>query len=175
MDQYDFMDHKIQISGFEAEINDTHQIMKFIKDISGECSSGRCIIQLLHARAIAGEKHILQATLQAIKSFEMNNNTAKDLGLEICLRASSQRQISRALKILGIANGKMDICMVAVDCDEDIRKKVGNALGKRNDKVLQADVSTLQEVYEISSQEITSAGNIERVLVERTALLNLEI
>ncbi|WP_321423455.1 KEOPS complex subunit Cgi121 [uncultured Methanobacterium sp.] len=175
MDQYDFMEHKIQITGFKAEINDARQIMKFIKDTSGKCSSGNCIIQLLQARAIAGEKHILQATLQAIKSFEMNNNAAKDLGLEICLRASSQRQISRALKILGIENGKMDICMVAVDCDEDIQKKVGNALGKRNDDVLQADVGVLQEVYEISPQEITSAGNIERVMVERTALLNLEI
>lgn len=174
MDQYDLMGHKIQITGYEAEINDTRQIMKFIKDISGECS-GKCIIQLLQARAIAGEKHILQATLQAIKSFEMNNNAAKDLGLEICLRASSQRQISRALKILGIGNGKMDICMVAVDCDEDIQKKVGNALGKRNDEVLQPDVSTLQDVYKISPQEVTSAGNIERVMVERTALLNLEI
>ena len=174
MDQYDFMDHKIQITGYEAEIFDTRQIMKFIKDISEECS-GKCIIQLLQARAIAGEKHILQATLQAIKSFEMDNNAAKDLGLEICLRASSQRQISRALKILGIGNGKMDICMVAVDCDGDIQKKVGNVLGKRNDEVLQADLGALQEVYEISPQEIASAGNIERVMVERTALLNLEI
>lgn len=175
MGQYTLMNHKIQIAGFKAEINDTNEIIGYIGDISTECNSEKCIIQLLHARGIAGEKHILQATLQAIKAFKRNNNTAKDMGLEICVRASSQRQISRALKILGIGNGKMDICMVAVDCDESIPNKVGNVLGKRHDEVLQADVNALQELYEISPQEIESAGNIERVMIERTALLNLEI
>lgn len=175
MDQYTFMNHKIQIAGFKAEIDDTSKIMKFIRDISGECSSGNCIIQLLNARGIAGEKHILQATVQAIKAFERNNNAAKDMGLEICVRASSQRQISQALKILGIGNGKMDICMVAVDCDENIQNQVEEVLGKQHDEVLLADVDALQELYEISPQEIISAGSIERIMVERTALLNLEI
>jgi len=175
MDQYDFMNHKIQITGFIAEIRNVKELMKFIIDMRAECNNGECTIQLLQARGIAGEKHILQATLQAIKAFEMNNNTAKDLGLEICVRTSSQRQISRALKILGIGNGKMDICVVAVDCDEDIPKKLENVLGKRHPEVLLADVDTLQELYEISPQEIKSAGNIERVMIERTALLNLEI
>lgn len=175
MDQYNFRNHKIQIAGFKAEINDTRRIMNFIRDIREECNSGKCTIQLLQARGIAGEKHILQATLQAIKAFEMNHNTAKDLGLEICVRASSQRQISRALKILGIVNGKIDICMVAVDCDENSLNKVGKVLGKKYDEVLHAEVNTLQELYDVSPQEIESAGNIERVMIERTALLNLEI
>ncbi|EKQ55638.1 MAG: hypothetical protein B655_0136 [Methanobacterium sp. Maddingley MBC34] len=175
MGQYTFMNHKIQIAGFKAEIDDTSKIMKCIRDISGECNSGNCIIQLLNARGIAGEKHILQATVQAIKAFERNNNAAKDMGLEICVRASSQRQISQALKILGIGNGKMDICMVAVDCDENIQNQVEEVLGKQHDEVLLADVDALQELYEISPQEITSAGSIERIMVERTALLNLEI
>ncbi len=175
MGQYTFMNHKIQIAGFKAEINDINEIMGYIRDISSECNTGECVIQLLQARGIAGEKHILQATLQAIKAFERSNNTAKDLGLEICVRASAQRQISRALKILGIGKGKMNICMVAVDCDENIQNQVEKVLGRRHDEVLQADVGALQELYEISPQEIKSAGNIERVMVERTALLNLEI
>ena len=175
MGQYTFMNHEIQIAGFKGEINDTNEIMGYIRDISSECNSGECIIQLLQARGIAGEKHILQATVQAIKAFERGDNTAKDMGLEICVRASSQRQISRALKILGIGKGKMDICMVAVDCEETVQNQVEKVLGRRHDEVLQADVDALQELYEISPREITSAGNIERVMIERTALLNLEI
>ena len=54
-------------------------------------------------------------------------------------------------------------------------KKGGHALGKRNDEVLQADVDILQELYGISPKEIESAGNIEWVMIEKTALLNLEI
>ncbi|AUB54840.1 MULTISPECIES: KEOPS complex subunit Cgi121 [Methanobacterium] len=175
INQHNFMNHNIQISGFKGEITDTKEIMDYLMDISVECNSGKCTIQLINARGIAGEKHILQATLQAIKAFERNKNMAKDLGLEICVRASAQRQISRALKILGIGNGKMDICMVAVDCDEQVQKKVGEILGERNHQVLKPDVNSLQELYEISPEEIESAGNIERVMLERTALLNLEI
>lgn len=175
VNQHNFMNHNIQISGFKGEITNTKEIMDYLRDISAESNSGKCTIQLINARGIAGKKHILQATLQAIKAFERNNNMAKDLGLEICVRASAQRQISRALKILGIGNGKMDICMVAVDCYEPVQKKVGEVLGRRNHQVLEADVTALQELYEISPDEIKSAGNIERLMMERTALLNLEI
>jgi len=65
--------------------------------------------------------------------------------------------------------------MVAVDCEENIQNQVEKVLGRKHDEVLQADVDALQELYEISPLEITSAGNIERVMIERTALLNLEI
>jgi KEOPS complex subunit Cgi121 len=37
------------------------------------------------------------------------------------------------------------------------------------------DEKTLKNSYKIFHEEIKSAGNIERVLIERTALLNLEI
>lgn len=174
VNQHNFMNHKIHISGFKGEIVDTKEIIDYLRDTSAECNE-KCTIQLINARGIAGEKHILQATLQAIKAFEMNNNMAKDMGLEICVRASAQRQISRAIKILGIDKGKMDICLVAVDCDEHILRMVGEVLGNRDHEVLNADVNTLQEMYEISPEEIKSAGNIERVMMERTALLNLEI
>nr|WP_054858802.1 KEOPS complex subunit Cgi121 [Methanobacterium formicicum] len=101
--QHHFRGHEIKISGFETEINDIKEIMGFIKDLTDK---NDCTVQLMRARGIAGEKHALQATAQAIKAFERNENTAKDLGLEICLRASAQRQISKALKILGINKGK---------------------------------------------------------------------
>jgi KEOPS complex subunit Cgi121 len=175
LNQHNFMNHKIHISGFKGEIADTKEIIDYLRDINAECNNEKCTIQLINARGIAGEKHILQATLQAIKAFERNNNMAKDMGLEICVRASAQRQISRAIKILGIDKGKMDICMVAVDCDEYILRRVGEVLGNRDQEVLNADVTALQEMYEISPAEIKSTGNIERVLMERTALLNLEI
>lgn len=175
VNQHNFMNHKIHISGFKGEIADTKEIIDYLRDISAECKNEKCTIQLINARGIAGEKHILQATLQAIKAFERNNNMAKDMGLEICVRASAQRQISRAIKILGIGNGKMDICLVAVDCDEHVLRRVGEVLGNRDQEVLNADVNALHELYEIPPEEIKSAGNIERVMMERTALLNLEI
>ncbi|AXV39741.1 KEOPS complex subunit Cgi121 [Methanobacterium sp. BAmetb5] len=169
--QHHFRGHEIKISGFETEINDMKEIMGFIKDLTDE---NDCTVQLMLARGIAGEKHALQATVQAIKAFERNENTAKDLGLEICLRASAQRQISKALKILGINKGINDLCVVVVDGGESVQKKLENALGPKQ-KFLKPDIEVLQELYQISPQEIESAGGMERVMVERSAILNLEL
>jgi KEOPS complex subunit Cgi121 len=169
--QHHFRGHEIKISGFETEINDIKEIMGFIKDLTNK---NDCTVQLMRARGIAGEKHALQATAQAIKAFERNENTAKDLGLEICLRASAQRQISKALKILGINKGKNDLCVVAVDGGKSVQKKLENVLGPKQ-KVLKPDIEVLQELYQISPLEIESAGDMERVMVERSAILNLEL
>jgi len=169
--QHHFKGHEIKISGFETEINDIKEIMGFIKDLTDK---NDCTVQLMRARGIAGEKHALQATAQAIKAFERNENTAKDLGLEICLRASAQRQISKALKILGINKGKNDLCVVAVDGGKSVQKKLENVLGPKQ-KVLKPDIEVLQELYQISPLEIESAGDMERVMVERSAILNLEL
>lgn len=175
VNKHNFMNHTIQIYGYNLEITNIKEIIEYSRALSVECDSGKCTIQLINARGIAGENHILHATVQAIKAFERGNNMAKDMGIEICVRASAQRQISQALRILGIKKGKMDIVLVAVDCDEHLPGKVRDVLGKRNQQVLKADVNALQELYEISPEEIKSAGNIERVIMERTALLNLEI
>ncbi|MDG3546642.1 KEOPS complex subunit Cgi121 [Methanobacterium formicicum] len=169
--QHHFRGHEIKISGFETEINDIKEIMGFIKDLTDK---NDCTVQLMRARGIAGEKHALQATAHAIKAFERNENTAKDLGLEICLRASAQRQISKALKILGINKGKNDLCVVAVDGGKSVQKKLENVLGPKQ-KVLKPDIEVLQELYQISPLEIESAGDMERVMVERSAILNLEL
>lgn len=175
MSQFHIIDHSIQIAGFDAEINDLAELMNLIKIISAENKCEGCTIQLLRAEAIAGEKHVLHATSQALMAFDRNNNMAQDLGLEICVRASAQRQISRALTILGIEEGRISVCAVAVDCDDDIMITLAKILGKKHNQVLEADIDTLKKLYEVSNEEIKSAGNIERVLIERTALLSLEI
>ncbi len=59
----------------------------------------------MDADGIAGSEHAVHATIHAIKAFSRKENIAKDMGLEICVRTSGQRQISQALKMLGIKNG----------------------------------------------------------------------
>jgi KEOPS complex subunit Cgi121 len=53
--------------------------------------------------------------------------------------------------------------------------ELGKILGGKNNKVLDANIDTLKKLYNISDKEIKSAGNIEKVLIERTALLSLAI
>lgn len=163
------MEHNIQIAGFKSNINNFGNLMSDINKISKNCT-----VQLLNADGIAGYEHILHATIHAIKSFERDENIAKDLGLEICVRASAQRQISKALSILGIKEGEMNICAVAVDCSENITDKLEIVLDKRDDDVLKPDEVLLKDIYNISDAEIETANGISNAMVERTSLLILE-
>ena len=163
------MKYNIQIAGFKSNINDFGNLMNNINKISKNCT-----IQLLNADGIAGREHILHAAVHAIKAFERNENIAKDLGLEICVRASAQRQISKALSILGIREGEMNICAVAVDCSENIMDELGDILNKNDDTVLDPDEALLKDIYSISEGEIKTASGISNVMIERTTLLILE-
>ncbi len=162
-------DFNIQVAGYKSNINNFKQLMFDLNKFNPECT-----IQLMNAEGIAGKKHVIHATIHAIKSFSRKENISNDLGLEICVRISGQRQISQALKMLGIRNGNMKVCAVAVDCEENIMDKLEDILGEREDMVLEADDDKLKELYGISKVEVETTGNISKILMERTSLLIID-
>lgn len=95
------MENNIQILGFTSQVDDITSLMSKLNEIS-EKNSPDCVIQLLNADGIAGTQHIIHATIHALNAFKRSDKIARDLGLEICVRASAQRQISKALDILGL-------------------------------------------------------------------------
>lgn len=64
------------------------------------------IIQLLNADAIASLRHVEHGVNQAFLAFRRHENLANDLSVEICLRCSAQRQISKLLKFLALRKEK---------------------------------------------------------------------
>lgn len=163
------MEYNIQIAGFRSNIEDFGKLMSDINKMSKNCT-----VQLLNADGIAGREHIIHAAVHAVKAFERNENIAKDLGLEICLRASAQRQISKALSILGLKEGEMNICAVVVDGSENIMEELETVLDKRDDSILNPDEALLEGIYNISEGEIKTAGGISSLMIEKTTLLILE-
>ncbi len=176
---------QIKIIGFKSEIKDVATTLKLINELNDNDSD--FTVQLLDARGIAGEKHILNATIHAINAFKRKNNIAKDLGMEICLRASAQRQISRAIEILGLKAGPMDICAVLVGCNSDeadefcssmdITQEIENKLNEmftRDDTVLEANEQVLKEIYNIENEEMEVLGSVTYTLIERTTILILD-
>ena len=92
-----YMDN-IQILGFKATINSVGETLNLIDSIKDDDE----IIQLLNADSIVSKNHIIHGVNQAILAFDRGENLAKDLSVEIVLRCSAQRQISKAFKILGL-------------------------------------------------------------------------
>jgi KEOPS complex subunit Cgi121 len=163
------MEHIVQITGFNTYIKNVSDVLTRIKDIAGQGT-----IQLLQAPGVAGEEHLLHSTQQALLSFQRKENLSQDLGLEICLRASAQRQISRAIQILGITEGQQELAAVMLDCPEDALPQLEIMLGPSDGQVHKTNPERLMEIYKISEPELYAHQNVERVLIERTTLLNLE-
>ncbi|WP_423793065.1 KEOPS complex subunit Cgi121 [Methanocaldococcus indicus] len=121
--------------------------------------------QLLNAKFIATERHILQAIYQA----KTKKNIAKDFWMEILVRASGRRQINEAIRIFGAKDG--DICVVCKD--EETFKKIHNIVGGEVDN----SVLDLNEEKEKAIRNIFKikgyGSTVERVL-EKIALMEVK-
>ena len=157
----------LKILGFRANIDSVSDTLDFIDSIKKDDE----IIQLLNADAIAGKNHIVHGVNQAFLAFERGENLAKDISVEIALRCSAQRQISKAFKILGLKEGEMNLCAVLINCDDYTSK-----LSERftfDDSVLSSDVDMLAEIYDISSDELKN-NSIDEVMIDRITKLNVD-
>ena len=157
----------IKILGFRANIVSVGETLSQIDDIKKDGE----IIQLLNADAIAGKNHIIHGVNQAFLAFDRGENLAKDISVEIVVRCSAQRQISKAFNILGLKEGNMDLCAVLVNCI-DYSNDLSN-LFDRNDDVLSADVDKLKEIYKIGDVELENMS-AEDILVDRITKLTVD-
>lgn len=158
----------VKILGYEADIQSISETLDKVNSLK-EKNNDNGLIQLMDAKAIAGKKHLEHGIIHAIKSFERGENLAKDLGIEILLRTSGQRQISKAFNILGLKEEKMDIAIVMIDCLNETVDSL-NDMFERKDTVLESDESILKKIYNIEEKELTNI-HIDDVLIDKTTKL----
>ncbi len=161
----------VEILGFRGKIESVPKTLKDVEEIRNSCCDVG-IIQLMNAKAIAGRKHLEQGVVQAMKSFERGENLANDLGIEILLRTSAQRQISKAFEILGLHEGEMDMAVVMIDCPDYFIDELSEHF-IRDDDVLKADESILRKIYDIPEKELKNI-HLTEVLIDKTTKLIVE-
>ncbi len=104
--------------------------------------------QIINSNCVATEKHILHAINQAKTKKNITNN----FWMEILVRASGQRQISTAIKKLGVKGNNVDICVI---CDniETFNKILEITKGKVNDNLLSLNlykINIIKEIFNIN-------------------------
>ncbi|KZX16252.1 kinase binding protein CGI-121 [Methanobrevibacter cuticularis] len=166
------IEENIEIAGFKTDIISIQETLETLDKIKNNCCDG-CVIQLLNAKGIAGRKHIEHGITHAINAFKRKENLANDLGIEICIRTSAQRQISKALEILGLKEGNMDICVVMINCPDYFLDEL-SVIFDRDDSVLEKDQLILTELYDISEKEL-DIFCIEDILIDKTSALIVEM
>lgn len=147
-------------------------------------------LQLLKANLIAGPEHLRFAARNALHSFRGKSPRSKSLAVEYLLYLSCQRQISKAIKLLGVAPSDNDIVLAALSDSkaalEALEKASRSLLGEPEDELIEIGskrkLASIERSFGISKREIEAArfegeaddNVVKRLVVERSALLDLE-
>ncbi len=135
-------------------------------------------IQLVDSRLVAGLGHIEFAASQAEMAFERNENISNDPLIEVMLRMSGQRQISKALEMFGLKDSK-EVVWISKQDPESFLKANG---WERDESILDMDedrFERIKERFHIDELELEAASNNDRasalldIVKERVALVSL--
>lgn len=173
----------LTVLGFKGvKIPSVDSLIKLIRDEVKDAT-----IQLFDADFIAGKKHLLYAALNALNAFEQGRSISESLEVEMLLYASGQRQISKAIEMIGLKQGTSRIAVAfittrAEDSDrfeESISKTIP---GERDDGVLnfrEGKAERLIKTFRITDEELEAVSGSNKdlwesliaIIIEKIALL----
>ena len=156
----------VQILGFKGTINSLEETLNLINSIRKDDE----IIQLFDADAIVSKNHIIHGVSHAFLAFDRGENLANDISVEVVLRCSAQRQISKAFKILGLKEGEMNLCAVLINCGDYTDEL--SSIFTPDDSVLIPDEENLKKIYKISDVELDNMS-IEEIIIDRITKLTV--
>ena len=177
----------IEISGFHnVEIKDTPQ---FLSKLNGDLPE-KVEVQLFNSDLVASWQHLYFAVLNALMAHKTKRNISKSLAVETVLYASSQRQIKKAIEVIGVKPASKDIALVIIGEDP---KSVKNGLtaivehiGSQPDEdvldVSDEKIQLIKKAFNLSDKEIeiVTAHRLGKqaivdIVVERVALLSTQL
>jgi KEOPS complex subunit Cgi121 len=167
----------VAITGFrDVKIKDANSLLDLVREKTESTE-----VQFFDAELIAGWEHLYFAVLNALKAFENGLNISNNLAIEILLYASAQRQINKAVELVGIKSISSNIAVVVLagtefKVDKALETVSHLILGKRNDSVLELTnekFDGIKKLFCISETEMNA--KLEKKGMEKRALTNLVI
>jgi KEOPS complex subunit Cgi121 len=98
---------EVEILGAVGQVDDADRLLAAVKRV-GE-------VLILDADAVCGPEHLRTAVEHAQRAFQRGTNAASSLPMETLLYASGERQISSALKKMGVRKGNQRLALVIFD------------------------------------------------------------
>ena len=169
----------------KVKIKDPEKTLRDLRSVNDKAQ-----LQLVKAGLVAGPEHLRFAARNAMHSFKSKNPRSKSLAVEYLLYLSCQRQISKAIRFLGVEPVDDQIVLVALSDSKDALEELETAsrklLGEPDDRFVEIGskrkLANIQRSYGISKREMEAARFekeadeqvVKRLIVERSALLDLE-
>jgi KEOPS complex subunit Cgi121 len=176
----------VEIAGFRnVRIEDADG---FLKATRREQQS--TAVQFFNAELVATWQHLYFAVLNALTAFRNKTNVSKSVAVEVMLYASAQRQIRKAIELVGVKRDSATVAAVIIGESPDAVKAALSSISKRvgsepDETVLalsKTKMHNIRRAFSISEIEVATvmkAGNIEQALVdlvvERVALLSTQL
>jgi tRNA threonylcarbamoyladenosine modification (KEOPS) complex Cgi121 subunit len=167
----------ITIVGFRnVQIADINAFLEHFRQEKMEAS-----VQFFDAKHVAGPQHLYFAALNALNAFEKKINISNNLAVEALLYASAQRQIKKAVKMLGIKQDSSEVAALIITENRhrksDYLRLVTKAvLGELDDSVLELTakkIGNIKNLFRIS--ELEFEAKLEKEGLEKEALTDLVI
>ncbi|MFQ6125344.1 MAG: KEOPS complex subunit Cgi121 [Candidatus Heimdallarchaeota archaeon] len=169
--------HIIGIS--ETQINDVEDVLRQIKRLA---TVKGVILQLVDANRVAGKEHLKLASYHAKKAFQHNNQISNSLEIETLLYATGQRQIDKALTLIGITPKTKNVAVIVLFPPDkstnrsELFQEIINLLkGKQSKTVFNLTPEkerALIRLFDISTEELKT-GSIHDLIIERMGMLEL--
>ena len=173
----------VEITGFRnVRVCDVEE---FVKAVRKETPQSICV-QFFDVELVATWQHLYFAVLNALLAFKNGRNVSKSVAMEIMLYASAQRQIRKAIDLIGVKCGSANVAVVIIgerpDSVKALLSVISEAIGAEPDEtVLELSKRKEQRICEafgITDRELQAVmkkNKLEQALVklviERMALL----
>ena len=177
----------VKIAGFRnVKIGEAEEFLREIRKEKQE----KTAVQFLNAELVATWQHLYFAVLNALMAFRNKSNTSKSVAMEIMLYASAQRQIRKAIELIGVKRDTLNIAVVIVGENsgkvQAVLSEVSKLIGAEPDEeVLKMSENKMQSVcraFDITEKELGTVmkeNNLEQAVVdlviERMALLATQL
>jgi KEOPS complex subunit Cgi121 len=177
----------VEITGFK------NVVVENIEELLRAARTGKetnIQVQFFNAEMIATWEHLYFAVLNGLTAFRTKRNVSKNLAVEVVLYASAQRQIRKAIELLGVKSGCADVAVVVVGETPEAVEAAVMLVSKYfcrepDERVLElspAKVRNIRSAFAMTENElavVTKRGDAERALVdlviERMALLSTRL
>src|SRR5436190_1527719 len=153
----DEIDHHYLLSlGFNnARIVDPEKTLRLLRSTAEKAQ-----VQLLKAKLIAGPEHLRFAARNALHSFRSKSPRSKSLAVEFLLYVSCQRQISKAIRLLGVEPTDRQVVLVALseskEALQELERVSGSLLGEADGGLV--DMTETPAIFPITSISTILSG-----------------
>jgi tRNA threonylcarbamoyladenosine modification (KEOPS) complex Cgi121 subunit len=174
----------VWISGYASKPRDLSELTKEINQRFPNVH-----LQLVDLDKVPGSRYLFLATLNAMKSFS-SKPISKSLEMEILLFVAANRQITEAIRLVGIASDTSKTTAVLVGMTEEDLRGAADLLSRvmglecsdeLTDRWGDQRIRNVRSLFQISPKELKSTLRkgepmvqaVERLAIERSALLTI--